>query len=69
MSTIVRGSEDDRAAYGYSKQSQDYAGTWDDWLALPITERQEFEDGAACGNNSKTVIDEIEPTESKIVVI
>lgn len=46
---IIRGSDDDKAAFKWACQEQGFTGTWDDWLAMPIEEREEYEAGATGG--------------------
>lgn len=54
--TITRGSYEDQKAYQWACAQQGYEGSWEEWLAMPLTERQEYEAGAAGSSEPKQVI-------------
>lgn len=57
--TIIRGSEMDRKAYIWAVSDQGYTGTWADWQAMPLDEREEYESGAAGGGPTHAVVEQI----------
>ena len=53
---IVRGDTDDHAAWVWARGQQGYEGTWADWQAMPLSERQEYERGAAGDGQARRVV-------------
>lgn len=54
--SVIRGSPLDAEAYRWARDQQGYTGTWAEWLAMPLGDRQAYEDGAARGDTPRRVV-------------
>jgi hypothetical protein len=67
--TITRGGSDDRAAYEYARRDQGFTGDWSAWIAMPMAEREEYEEGATGGVCApKTVLPAAQTPAARAVV-
>ena len=53
---ITRGSDEDRKAYAWATSNQGFVGSWEDWQAMDLSEREEYESGAAGGDEARQVV-------------
>lgn len=53
---VERGSVADHEGFKWACKHQGFDGTWEQWLDLPLSERQEYENGAAGSIEPNTIV-------------